>query len=203
MDQLLDQWMDGSIDRSIKWSMNRWIDGLSTTTPPPSYLTPPATTDFTYSNTFLTRKDIVNAACLCLGSVSAVPLVSLYSSEWNSLSAREGGANLAVSIRTSTSCKCRRRRRFVFYAFLWTCRKTEKSQALKIVYRAYAGRWRGGRWSEKCQLGRCTNQRWGAQARTHKQYVFAQWFVDITDFFPDTTVFTIKKLVLRTSEIKR
>ena len=65
------------------------------------------------------------------------------------------------------------------------------------------GRWRGGRWSEKCQLGRWTNQRWGAQARTHKQDVFVQWFVDITDFFPDTTVFTIRKLALRTSEIKR
>ena len=25
--------------------MNRWIDGLSTATPPPSYLTPPASTD--------------------------------------------------------------------------------------------------------------------------------------------------------------
>ena len=65
------------------------------------------------------------------------------------------------------------------------------------------GRWRGGRWSEKCQLGRCTSQRWGAQARTHKQDVLAQWFFDITDFFPDTTVFTIRKLALRTSEIKK
>ena len=34
------------------------------------------------------------------------------------------------------------------------------------------GRWRGGRWSEKCQLGRCTNQRWGAQARTHQHSDF-------------------------------
>ena len=35
------------------------------------------------------------------------------------------------------------------------------------------GRWRGGRWTEKCQLGRCMNQRW----------------VEISEFFPDTTVF--------------
>ena len=65
------------------------------------------------------------------------------------------------------------------------------------------GRWRGGRWSEKCQLGRCRNQRWGAQAQTHQQDVLAQWFVDITDFFPDTTIFTIRKLALRTNYIKR
>ena len=31
------------------------------------------------------------------------------------------------------------------------------------------GCWRGGRWSEKCQLGRCTNQSWFSQARTHKK----------------------------------
>ena len=54
------------------------------------------------------------------------------------------------------------------------------------------GRWRGGRWSEKCQLGRCTNQWWGEQAQTHQQDVLSQWFVDITKFFPDTTIFTIK-----------
>ena len=136
-------WMDGWIDGSIKWSMNRWIDGLPTATPPPSSLTLPATTEFTDSNTFLPRKDIVNAACLCFGSVSAVPLVSSSSLEWKSSSAMEGGANLAVPIGTTTSCKCRRKRIFVLYAFLWTCRETAKSQALKIVYRAYAGALKG------------------------------------------------------------
>ena len=49
--------------------------------------------------------------------------------------------------------------------------------------------WRGGRWSGKCHLGRFTNQRWGAQAQHHQKYVLAQWFFDIADFFPDTTVF--------------
>ena len=50
-------------------------------------------------------------------------------------------------------------------------------------------RWRGGRQSEKYQLRRCINQRRGAQAQTHQNDVLAQWFVDITDFFPDTTIF--------------
>ena len=143
MDWWMDQYMDGWMDGSIKWYMNQWIDGLSIATPPPSSLTPLATTDFTNSNTFLPRKDIVNAACLCFGSVSAVPLVSSSSSEWRSSSAREESSNLAVPIRTTTSCKCRRKRRFVFYAFLWTCWETVKSQALKIVYRAYAGALKG------------------------------------------------------------
>ena len=40
---------------------------------------------------------------------------------------------------------------------------------------------------------------WGAQARTLQQDVLAQCFVDFTEFFPDTTVFTIRKLVLRTN----
>ena len=64
------------------------------------------------------------------------------------------------------------------------------------------GRWWGGRWREKCQLGRYTNQRWGTQAQTHHQYVLAQWFFDITELFPETTVLTIIKLALRTNEIK-
>ena len=136
-------WMDGWMYGSIKWSMNRWIDGLSTATPPPSSLTPPATTDFTNSNTFLPRKDIVNAACLCFGSISAVPLVSSSSLEWKSSSAREESANLAESIGTTTSCKCRRKRIFVLYVFLWTFRETVKSQVLKIVYHAYAGALKG------------------------------------------------------------
>ena len=123
--------------------MNRWIDGLSTATPPPSSLTPPATTDLTDRNTFLPRKDIVNAACLCFGSVSAVPLVFSSSSEWRSSSAREDSANLAVPIGTMTSCKCRRKRRFVLFGFLCFCRETVNSQALKIVYRAYVGALKG------------------------------------------------------------
>ena len=95
--------------------MNRCIDGLSTATPLLSFLTSSATTDFTNSNTFLPQNDIVNAACLCFGSVSTVPLVSSSSSERKSSSTREGGANLAVPIGTTTSCKCRRKRLLVFY----------------------------------------------------------------------------------------
>ena len=121
--------MDGWIDQMIYESMDRWVDGLSTATPPPSSLTPPATTDFTDRNTSLPRKDIVNAACLCFGSVSAVPLVSSSSSEWKSSSAMEGGANLSVLIGTITSCKCRRKRRFVLYAF--TCELVGRLSNLK------------------------------------------------------------------------
>ena len=62
----------------------------------------------------LDRKGIVSvvavgvagaAACLGLYSISAVPLVSSSSSKQNSLSAREVGANLDVTIITVTSCK--------------------------------------------------------------------------------------------------
>ena len=87
---LMDGWINGWMDGSIKWSMNLWIDGLSTATPPPSSLTPLATTDFTESNKYLPRKDIVNTACLCFGTVSADPLVSSSSLEWKISSAREG-----------------------------------------------------------------------------------------------------------------
>ena len=71
------------------------------------------------------------------------------------------------------------------------------------LLRTLRGHKRSGRWRGKCQLGMCTNQSWGAQARTLQQAVLAQWFVDITELFPDTTFFTIRKLVLRTNEIKR
>ena len=146
MDRSIDWMIDGWMDPWIDQSNDLWINGSMDfpPTPLPHLLwPPPATTDFTNSNTFLPRNDIVNATCLCFGSVPAVPLVSSSSSEWRSSSTREGGANLAVSIRTTTSCKCRRKRRFVLYAFLWTCRETVKSRALKIVYRAYAGALKG------------------------------------------------------------
>ena len=35
-----------------------------------------------------------------------------------------------------------------------------------------------GEWG-KCQLGRCTNQRWGAGVRTHQNYFLPQWFVAV------------------------
>ena len=122
---LIDRWIDRSMDRSIGWLMDGWMDewinewmdqsndlwiyGSMDCPPPPlpHLLWPPATTKLTDSNTFLPRKDIVNAACLCFGSVPAVPLVSSSSLEWKSSSAREGGANLAVPIGTTTSCKCK------------------------------------------------------------------------------------------------
>ena len=87
--------------------------------------------------------------------------------------------------QSKCKCKCW----FVLYAFLWTYRDTENLKHSKLYTAHMPGSWRGGRWSEKCQLGRCMNQRWGAQARTHQKYVLAQWFVDVTDFFPETTVF--------------
>ena len=41
----------------------------------------------------------------------------------------------------------------------------------KFLPRTCRGGWRGGRWREKCQLGRCINQRWGEQERTNQTYV--------------------------------
>ena len=51
----------------------------------------------------------------------------------------------------------------------------------------------------------------GTRVRTHQKYVLAQWSVEVVneeklkikEFFPDTTVFTIKKLAMRTKDIKR
>ena len=141
IDGWLDGWINGWMDGLIKWSMNRWIDELSTATPPPSCLNPPATTDFTDSNTCLPQKDIVNAACLCFGSVSAVPLISSSSLEWRSLSARECGANLAVPIRTMTLCKCR------YLCYMLSCKLVGRLSNLKRWKLSTAhmpGRWRGG-----------------------------------------------------------
>ena len=65
-----------------------------------------------------------------------------------------------------------------------------KSQPLQnCLPHTCRGRWRGGRWREKCQLGSYTNKRWCEQAQTNQRDVLAQLFVDITEFFPDTTVF--------------
>ena len=45
-----------------------------------------------------------------------------------------------------------------------------KYQVLEIIYHT------GGRWRKTCQLGSCTNQRWGARVWTHQKYVLPQWF---------------------------
>ena len=71
---------------------------------------------------------------------------------------------------------------FVFYAFLWTCQVTDYCQISSVgncLLCICRGCWRGGRCSETYQLGRCTNQRWGAQAWTNQQDVLAQWLFDI------------------------
>ena len=49
--------------------------------------------------------------------------------------------------------------------FTLSCELVGRLQNIKRskLYTAHTpGHWRGGRWSEKCQLGRCTDQRWGA-----------------------------------------
>ena len=102
----------------------------------------------------------------------------------------------AIDLLDGVQCKCKCKKWFVFYAFLWTCRVTDYFQISSVgnrLPRTCRGRWRSGRWREECQLGRCTNQRWGAQARTNQQDVLAQSFDDITEFFPDTTIFHDKK----------
>ena len=89
-------------------------------------------------------------------------------------------------------CKCKRKQWFLIYVFLWTCQVTNYCQISSIgncLPRTCWGHWRGRRWREKCQLGRCTNKIWGAQTQTHQQDFVARWFVDITVFFPLIYVF--------------
>ena len=97
-----------------------------------------------------------------------------------------------IALVDGVQCKCKRKQWFVFYDFLWNCQVTNYWQISSVgscLSCTCRGRWRGGRWWGKCQLGRCTNQRWSTQAQTFQQDVLAHWFVDITDFFPDITVF--------------
>ena len=100
----MDGWINGWMDGLIKWSMNRWFDGLSTATPPPSSLTPLASTDFNDSNTFLPRKDIVNAACLLrirIGCPTGI-LVFFGMEEF----VREGGRNVDVNVYLCFTFSC-------------------------------------------------------------------------------------------------
>ena len=193
IDGWMDGWINGWMDGLTKWSMNRWIDGLSTATPPPSSLTPLATTDhhWLYRQKYLPpSKGYLQRGLSLLRIRISCPtgiLVFFGMEEF----VREGGRNVDVN---------------VYLCFTFSCELVGRLSNLKRWKFSTAhmpGHWRGGRWSEKCQLGRCMNQSWGAQARTHKQDFLAQWFADITDFFPDTTVFTIRKLALQTNKIKR
>ena len=101
-------------------------------------------------------------------------------------------SDCAIDLVDGAQCKCKRKQWFVFYAFLWTFQVTDYCQISSVGnFLPFTCRvcWRGGRWKGECQLGRYKNQRWVAQAQTHQQDVLAQWFVEITEFFPDTTVF--------------
>ena len=64
----------------------------------------------------------------------------------------------AIDLVDGAQCKCKRKQWFVFYAFLWTCRVTDYYQISSVGNCQLRGHWRGGRWSEKYLLGRCTNQ---------------------------------------------
>ena len=80
----------------------------------------------------------------------------------------------------------------LFQDFLWTFQVTDYCKISGLgncLPRTCRGRWKGGRWRGKCQLERCMDQRCGAKARTHQKDILAHWFVDITEFFPDTTMF--------------
>ena len=195
-------WINRSIDGSIKWSMNRWIDQSMDW--PMDWLI-----DRCFDRWIDWLIDVLINGSVdpwFNGSIDWRPCrrqrqlerVFVWDIEWGFLH-YWWQVNTFRDIVDGSQCKCKRKSWFLFYSFLWTCRETAKSKALEIVNCAYAGCWRSVSWSEKCQLGRCTNQRWGAQAQTH---VIAHWFVDITEFFPDTTVFTIKKLAMRTDGIK-
>ena len=103
----------------------------------------------------------------------------------------------AIDFIDGVQCKCKCKSWFVFFAFLWTCQETDyfriscefvrwqtiaKFQALEIVYRTHVGAVEG-------VVGEGESVSWGGvQARTHQKYVLAQWFFDITEFFPDKTV---------------
>ena len=53
-------------------------------------------------------------------------------------------------------------------------------------------------WGVEGVVGEVKSVSWGGtrtKGEVHKR--------DITDFFPDTTIFTIKKLAMRTNDIKR
>ena len=100
----------------------------------------------------------------------------------------------AIDFVNGAQCKCKCKQLFVLYALLLTCQGTDYFQISSVgncLLRTWLGCWRGGRWRAKFQLGSCTNQRWLSKERTHQQDVIAQWFVEITEFFPVTTFFTI------------
>ena len=172
IDRLIDRWIDGWFDQwvdvsmygSIRWSINWWIDGL---------------TDVLIDGLMVRWFD-GSVVRWFDGSIYWRPCrrqrelerVYVWDREWGFLHCR-WKVNTFWDIVDCSQHKCKRKSWFLFYSFLWTCRETAKSKALEIVYKVYAGALKGGRWSEKCQLGRCTNQRW----------------VDISEFFPDTTVF--------------
>ena len=174
--------MDGWMNGPIKWSMNWWIDGLT--------------------DGSIDRSMYWSMVRWFDGSIDWNPCrrqrelesVCVWDREWGFLHCR-WKVNTFQDIVYGSQCKWKRKSWFLFYSFLWTFGRLPNIKRWKFSTAHMPGRWRGGRWSIKCQLGRCTNQRWGAQARTH---VIAQWFFDISEFL----FFRIKKLAMRTNGIK-
>ena len=111
----------------------------------------------------------------------------------------------SIDLVDGAQCKCKRKQWFLFYTFLWPFQVTDYLQISRVgncLPRTFRGHWRGVRRWGNFQLGRCTNQRRGAKLWTHQKYFLAQYFVDFSELFPDNTVFTIRKLALRTNGIK-
>ena len=163
----IDGLTDGSIDVLINGSMVRWFiaalysfrwcDGSSprSTSPAPSMPSP-------HSPPFLPHrahmKSLLHDKSVPLPAVSVpsphsppffphidwrpcrrqreLERVCVWDREWGFLHCR-WKVNTFRDIVDCSQRKCKRKNWFLFYSFLWTCRETAKSKALKIVYRAY------------------------------------------------------------------
>ena len=130
MDGWMDQWIDGWIDGLIKWSMNRWINGLMD-----------RSIDG-LTNGLIDRSMSWSMDWWFDGSIDWRPcrrqreleIVCVWDREWGTLFEI---TRCAIDLVDGAQNLKR-----------W---KFSTAHLLR--------RWRGGRWSEHCQLGRCTNKR--------------------------------------------
>ena len=150
----MDAWINVSMDGSIKWSIKRWIDGL---TDGSIYVLIDGLMVWWFDGLMVQWFDGLMVRCFdglmvrwFDGSIDWRPCrrqrelerVCVWDREWGFLHCW-WQVNTFRYIVDCSQRKCKRKSIFLLYSFLWTCRETAKSKALEIVYRAYAGALRG------------------------------------------------------------
>ena len=133
IDQCIDWWIDWLIDQWIDRLNELWMDG---------WINGPIHWWVDWLNEQKTRREGIQGTPNKKKEIG----VGVVWGEWRKMRVKavkehysQISCSCVIYLVHGAQSKCKRKCWFVFYAFLWTCQETAKSQAFEIVYPPNAG----------------------------------------------------------------